>query len=245
MNNGRRNFLKGAGGALMTAGLVGAPFISQGAMAQGGTENTLGTYGKHTLPPLPYAYNALEPYIDEQTMRLHHDKHHQGYVDGLNNAEEQLAKARAAGDYSMVQHWTKKAAFHGAGHVLHSIFWSVMAPNGNGGGGEPEGMLADRIKRDFGSIAAFKEQFFNAAKTVEGSGWGILTYRPLDDRLVIMQAENHQKLTQWQDLPLMCIDVWEHAYYLKYQNRRGDYIKAWWNVVNWKQVAARLQTAMS
>ncbi|HDS01799.1 MAG TPA: twin-arginine translocation signal domain-containing protein [candidate division Zixibacteria bacterium] len=243
MDDARRNFLKGAGGAIVTAGIAGAPFISSQAQAQ----NAMAAAGKlteHKLPDLDYAYNALEPYIDEQTMRLHHDKHHHGYVNGLNNAEKQLALARGSGDYDMVQHWSQMAAFHGAGHYLHSIFWKVMAPPNNGGGGTPPGMIAEKIKEDFGSFENFKGQFSAASKSVEGSGWGILSYRLRDQRLIILQAENHQKLTQWVDTPLMCIDVWEHAYYLKYQNKRGEYVDNWWNVVNWPQVEEHLRLAM-
>ncbi len=243
MNTDRRKFLKGAGGALMTAGIVATPFISVQAQNILGT-NSMGQLTKHTLPDLGYAYSALEPYIDARTMELHHDKHHQGYVNGLNNAEQKLAEARASGDYSMIQHWSRQAAFHGAGHYLHSIFWQIMAPYGKGGGGEPAGMLADKIKEDFGSFAAFKDQFSAASKAVEGSGWGMLSYRPADSRLIILQVENHQKLTQWVDVPLLCVDVWEHAYYLKYQNKRGDYVDAWWNVINWSQVEKNLVKAM-
>ena len=245
MDNTRRNFLKGVGGAIATAGFVGAPFISSQAQAQTDPSSAMaGKLTNHKLPDLPYAYNALEPYIDEQTMRLHHDKHHQGYVNGLKNAEQQLAMARAKGDYDMAQHWSKKAAFHGAGHFLHAIFWMVMAPPNNGGGGAPSGMIAEKINEDFGSFNNFKAQFSAASKSVEGSGWGILSYRPDDQRLIILQAENHQKLTQWVDTPLMCIDVWEHAYYLKYQNKRGEYVDNWWNVVNWPQVEEHLKMAM-
>jgi Fe-Mn family superoxide dismutase len=189
---------------------------------------------------LPYDYNALEPYIDEQTMRLHHDKHHQGYVDGLNRAEAKLAEARETGDFALIQHWERQAAFHGAGHFLHSIFWPNMAPAGKGGGGEPTGELATRIAADFGNFDAFKKQFSAAATAVEGNGWGILAYRKADDKLVILTAENHQKLTQWVVTPILVLDVWEHAYYLKYQNRRADYVGAFFNVINWANVAANL-----
>ncbi len=194
----------------------------------------------HKLPPLPYDYNALEPYIDEQTMRLHHDKHHQGYVNGLNKAEEMLTQARSSGDYSLVQHWSRQAAFHGGGHWLHSMFWKVMAPNGKGGGGEPSGVVMDAIKSDFGSFDAFKKQFTSAANAVEGSGWALLLYRMEDKKLIVLQAENQQKLSVWGAVPVLGIDVWEHAYYLKYQNRRLDYIESWWNVVNWKQIELNL-----
>ncbi len=197
----------------------------------------------HELPQLPYAYNALEPHIDEQTMRLHHDKHHQTYVDGLNKAEAKLAEARQSGDFALIQHWQRQAAFHGAGHYLHSIFWPNMAGEGQGGGGQPSGGLAAKIESDFGGFEAFKAQFQAAAVAVEGNGWGMLAYRKDDDKLIILMAENHQKLTQWVVEPLLVLDVWEHAYYLKYQNKRADYVKAFFNVINWTNVAERYEQA--
>ena len=195
----------------------------------------------HMLPPLPYAYNALEPHIDEQTMKLHHDIHHKAYVDGLNKAEDMLAKARAEGDFALVKHWSREAAFHGSGHFLHVVFWENMGP---GKGGAPKGALADMLARDFGSYEAFQKHFAAAAGAVEGSGWAILGYRPMDGKLTILQSEKHQQLTQWGIVPLLALDVWEHAYYLKYQNKRGDYVKAWWNVVNWKEAGDYYATAM-
>lgn len=198
---------------------------------------------KYELPPLPYAYDALEPYIDEQTMRLHHDKHHLAYVNGLNNALDKLEQARASGDLGLVKHWSREAAFHGSGHLLHSIFWPNMAPAGNGGGGEPSGELTAQITRDFGSFAAFKAHFSAAANQVEGSGWALLVWEPSARQLEVLQAEKHQNLTQWGVRPLLVLDVWEHAYYLKYQNNRGAYVEAWWNVVNWADVADRFKAA--
>jgi Fe-Mn family superoxide dismutase len=197
----------------------------------------------HELPALPYDYNALEPYIDEQTMHLHHDIHHKGYVDGLNNAEKKLAEARAAGDYALVKHWSREAAFHGSGHFMHALFWPNMAPAGKGGGGEPTGELAAQIKKDFGSFEAFRKHYSAAAVAVEGSGWAVLAWQPQGKQLVILQSEKHQQLTQWGAVPLLVLDVWEHAYYLKYQNKRAAYVEAWWNVVNWADVAARLAKA--
>jgi len=232
--------LKTAGGVAAAASVIGAPMVLSGkAHAQAGAAGALTV---HELPPLRYAYDALEPYIDETTMRIHHDKHHAGYVKGLNAAEKALAEAREAGDYSLVQHWSRKAAFTGGGHFLHSMFWKAMAPPGNGGGGEPSGMLADCIARDFGSFDAFKAHFSAAAQGVEGSGWGLLHYRFLDGRLAVRQTENQHKLSSWDTMPILGIDVWEHAYYLKYRNDRGEYIKQWWNVVNWENVAANLET---
>lgn len=198
---------------------------------------------KHILPPLPYGTSALEPHIDAQTMELHHGKHHAAYVAGLNKAEDELAKAREANDYAYIQHWSKQAAFHGGGHWLHSMFWKVMAPPGHGGGGSAKGALADAIRESFGSDEAFRKQFNAAAAAVEGSGWALLHYRRSDQLLIILQAENQHKLSAWNTVPILGLDVWEHAYYLKYQNRRADYIAAWWNVVNWEQVGKNLDEA--
>jgi len=197
----------------------------------------------HELPPLPYDYNALEPYIDEQTMHLHHDIHHKAYVDGLNNAEKKLAEVRSAGDYALVKHWSREAAFHGSGHFMHALFWPNMAAAGKGGGGEPTDALAEQIKTDFGSFDAFKKHYSAAAVAVEGSGWAVLAWQPQGKQLVILQSEKHQQLTQWGVVPLLVLDVWEHAYYLKYQNKRAAYVEAWWNVVNWADVAARFAKA--
>jgi Fe-Mn family superoxide dismutase len=190
----------------------------------------------HTLPELPYAYNALEPYYDEQTVRLHHDMHHKSYVDGLNNAEAKLSAARESGDFSLIKHWERELAFHGSGHILHTLFWENLAPAGSG---EPSGDLLTQINTDFKDFASFKSQFSAAAVAVEGSGWTILVWNPLFNKLEILQCEKHQNLTQWGVIPLLILDVWEHAYYLKYQNRRGEFVNAWWNIVNWATVAKR------
>lgn len=196
--------------------------------------------GQHTLPPLPYKYNALEPYISEEIMKLHHDKHHQSYVDGLNKAEKMMKQARESNDYALLKHWEREAAFHGSGHYLHTIFWDVMSPNG---GGEPKGALLHQIIKDFGSYSAFKKQFSEAAKQVEGVGWAILVWSPRARRLEILQSERHMLLTQWDTIPLLVLDVWEHAYYLQYKNKRGDYVDQWWNIVNWPAVANRFEKA--
>lgn len=196
--------------------------------------------GEHKLPPLPYAYDALEPHIDAATMRIHHDKHHQSYVDGLNKAEKELQKARQTGDFALVKHWERELAFNGAGHYLHTLFWPSMSPKG---GGHPTGELAAHIIRDFGSIEAFKKQFSEAAEKVEGGGWAILVWSPRSRRLEILTAEKHQNLSQWDVIPVLPLDVWEHAYYLKHQNKRGDYIKSWWNVVNWPYANERFKKA--
>ena len=196
--------------------------------------------GGHKLPQLPYAYDALEPYISEEIMRLHHTKHHQSYVDGLNKAERELEKARQNGDFSLVKHWSRELAFHGSGHNLHTIFWQNMTPKG---GGSPKGALLKEIEKYFGSFEAFKKHFTEAAKAVEGVGWAILVWSPRAHHLEILQSERHMLLTQWDTIPLLVLDVWEHAYYLQYQNKRADYINNWWNIVNWKNVADRFTHA--
>ncbi|MFE4522717.1 superoxide dismutase [Cytobacillus firmus] len=192
--------------------------------------------GKHILPPLPYDYSALEPHISAEIMRLHHDKHHQSYVDGLNKAEVMLQNARNNNDYSLVKHWSRELAFHGSGHYLHTIFWNNMSPEG---GGSLSGALLKEINKYFGSFEKFKSHFTEAAKQAEGVGWAILVWSPRARRLEILQSERHMLLTQWDTIPLLALDVWEHAYYLQYKNNRGDYIKNWWNVVNWKDVEDR------
>lgn len=195
----------------------------------------------YTLPKLPYAYDALEPHIDAQTLEIHHTKHHQSYVDGLNKTEEALAKARANDDYALIKHYERELAFHGSGHILHTLYWENLAPAPSA---KPEGALADRIDKDFGSYDAFKSQFTEAAAAVEGSGWAILTWNPTLDKLVILQCEKHQNLTQWDADPLLIVDVWEHAYYLKYQNKRPEYLENIWNIINWNAVSKRYDEAV-
>ncbi|MFQ5888940.1 MAG: superoxide dismutase [Gemmatimonadota bacterium] len=198
---------------------------------------------RYTLPDLPYGYDALEPYIDEQTMRLHHDIHHLGYVNGANAALDKLEKAREAGDYAAVKAISRDLAFNASGHLLHSIFWPNMTPAGEGG--EPSGALAEQLAKDFGGADTFRAHFSAAAKGVEGSGWGILGWEPQASHLLVLQAEKHQNLTAQGITPILVLDVWEHAYYLKYQNKRGDYVDNWWNIVNWIDVAERFEAARS
>ncbi len=193
--------------------------------------------GTHKLPPLPYKYNALEPVIDEQTLHLHHDKHHAGYVKGLNRTEIALYEARVSGKFNLIKHLERDLAFHGSGHVLHSIYWQNLSPDG---GGTPSGKLARAITAAFGSFDQFKSQMLAATKSVEGSGWGVLAFQPFTKNLVILQAEKHQNLTQWGAVPLLVIDVWEHAYYLKYQNRRSEYVEKIFDIINWSDVEKRL-----
>ena len=222
------------------------------ALALAATGRTLGAAapdqapppaGPYTLAPLPYAFDALEPHIDAQTMQIHHDRHHQAYVNNLNTA---LAGAGDAGKAPLEDLLKNLAALpesvrtavrnNGGGHVNHVQFWTLMAP---GAGGPPTGAIADAIKGAFGNFDAFKDQFSKAAMGRFGSGWAWLS----DDsgKLVIHSTANQDSPLMEGKRPIMGVDVWEHAYYLKYQNRRADYLAAWWNVVNWTAINKRLK----
>ncbi len=218
----------------------GALAPTSGAGAQSpATESTMP--GEYTLPPLPYPTNALEPVMDAKTVELHHDLHHAGYVKGANAAAAQLAAARETGDFKLVDHWTQKLAFHASGHLLHSLFWRNMAPVGKGG--QPSKELEAAIGAAFSDVAKLTAQLVAVAKSVEGSGWGIVGWHPFDRSLVVLQCQNHEKLAIWSVVPLLVVDVWEHAYYLKYQNKRGEYLKAWTELINWGDVSERFAKA--
>ena len=195
-----------------------------------------------TLPPLPYAYNALEPHIDEQTMRIHHDKHHAAYVNNLNAALEGHADLQGKslegllGKLDAVPEAIRTAVRNnGGGHLNHTLFWEIMAP---GGASAPEGPLADAITRTFGGFDKFKETFAKACGTRFGSGWGWLAGSK-GGKLEVYSTANQDSPVMDGKVPLLGCDVWEHAYYLKYQNKRPDYVAAWWNVVNWTEVGKR------
>ena len=197
----------------------------------------------YTLPPLPYAYNALEPHISEQIMKLHHDKHHNAYVTGANAALDKLEKARSGTMQIDLKGTLRDLSFNIDGHKLHSIFWPNMASPGKGGG-SPGGKLADKIAAEFGGVDKFKTQFGDAAKAVEGSGWALLNYDKEIDGLMITQVEKQNFMELAEATVLLGLDVWEHAYYLQYWNDRAKYVEAWWNVVNWSDVDSRLSRAV-
>jgi len=196
----------------------------------------------YTLPDLPYDYGALEPHYSAKVLELHHDKHHAAYVKGLNDTVEQLAAARTKGDFSSIIGLEKSHAFNLSGHVLHSIFWTNLSP---GGGGKPDGDLAAAIDESFGTFDAFKAQLTSATTTVQGSGWGVLAWEPLGQRLSVEQIYDHQGNVGQGGVNLLVFDAWEHAYYLQYFNVRADYVKALWEIVNWDDVTQRLKAARS
>ena len=194
----------------------------------------------YSLPDLPYDYDALEPFISGQIMELHHSKHHAAYVTGANTALEKLAAARESGDFAAINKLEKDLAFHLGGHINHSVFWKNMSPDG---GGQPEGEVAAAIDEFFGSFEGFQKQFNEAANGLQGSGWSMLVWDTLGQRLNINQLFDQQGNLPVGQLPVLQLDMWEHAFYLQYLNVKGDYVKAWWNVVNWPDVAERLAKA--
>jgi superoxide dismutase, Fe-Mn family len=238
----RRNALKaaGAGAAALAIGL-NTSCADQHADALPAAMALPGAFakGSYTLPELPYAYDALAPLHEERTLRIHHEKHHAGYVKGLNKTLDALNSARKKGNFNHIKALSRALAFHGSGHVLHTLYWNSMTP----GGAEMPDSLASAMRSSFGSVQAGSKQFAAATKAVEGSGWGVLAYEPLGGQLLVLQAEKHQNLTVWGVVPLMVCDVWEHAYYLQFANNRGAWVENFMKLANWPFAAKRLELA--
>ena len=194
----------------------------------------------YSLPELPYDYSALEPHYSAEILELHHDKHHKAYVDGANTTLEKLDQARSDDDFGAINQLQKNLAFHLSGHVLHSMFWENLSPDG---GGKPSGDLEAAIEDGFGSFEGFRNQLREAALNVQGSGWGALTWEPLGQRLIVEQVYDHQSNVGQGAPPLLVLDMWEHAYYLQYKNVKADWVTAFWEIVNWPDVAARFERA--
>jgi Fe-Mn family superoxide dismutase len=194
----------------------------------------------YTLPELTYDYAALEPHISARIMELHHSKHHAAYVAGANAALEQMEEARANNAFGAINKLEKDLAFHLGGHINHSIFWTNLSPNG---ADRPSGELAAAIDEFFGSFEAFQAHFNAASLGIQGSGWGILSWDPVGARLIIQQLFDQQANIAQGTIPLLQLDMWEHAFYLDYQNVKADYVKAFWNIVNWDNVAERFAAA--
>jgi len=246
----RREIIAAAGLAALASPLMAQPDATPVLGAPGAkpdlTARDLGwdtEKGEYILPALPYDKAALEPHIDAKTMETHHSKHHQAYVDGANKALKQLASIRDGGDAGLVKHWSRELSFHLGGHINHTLFWRCMAPSGKGGGGSPGKAVSEVLARDFGSYEKFVAHFKAAALQVEGGGWAWLVYEPFAKRCLIVQMEKQQDMMPVNCRPLLGIDVWEHAYYLTYTNRRGAYLDAWFNLVNWAFVDRMLVAA--
>ena len=194
----------------------------------------------YSLPDLPYDHAALEPHIDARIMELHHGKHHAAYVAQADKALDNLAEARSSGDFALITKLSKDLAFNLSGHVLHSVFWTCMSPDG---GGAPEGELAAAIEDSFGSFADLKAQLGEATKSVQGSGWGALAWEPMAGRLIVEQVYDHQSNVGQGSDPILVIDAWEHAFYLQYLNDKSAWVDAFWEVADWTAAAARFELA--
>jgi superoxide dismutase, Fe-Mn family len=192
---------------------------------------------KYTLPPLPYAYNALDPAIPESILKLHHDRHHQAYVDGANKALAELADLRQKNQLDKVGAVERVLAFNLSGHTMHALYWQNLTPKG---GGTPTGALADQITRDFGGFDAFKAELSAASATIPGSGWGAVSWDAIGQRLIIEQIHDHQNQTCRGATPIMVLDAWEHAFYLAYGPDKKKYIENIWSIWNWDDISRRL-----
>lgn len=197
---------------------------------------------QYTLPELPYDYAALEPHYSAKLLHLHHDKHHAAYVEGANATLRALAVARDTSDFSSLNQLQKNLAFHVSGHVLHSLFWRNMSPRG---GGAPRGEVLRLIQESFGSFDGLKGQLSQTALNIQGSGWGAMAWEPVGQRLVVEQIYDHQGNIGNGTLPLLVLDMWEHAYYPQYENVKASWVSAYWKLVDWDDVAQRLQKVCS
>ena len=205
------------------------------------SQNAKTTY---QLPDLPYDYNALDPVISPEIMKLHHGAHHKAYVTNLNAALEKYHEAETKNDVAAMIALQQAIRFNGGGHINHSIFWTILAPPSKGGGGAPSGELSEMIQRDFGTFDALKEKFNATATAIQGSGWGWLGFNKKLRRLEMATCANQDPLSAQELVPIFGIDVWEHAYYLQYKNVRADYVKALWQIYNWKQIEERFAKAI-
>ena len=225
---------------LGSASLLPANSVFANSLDENSMDRLVDKDGNFAQLPLPYNNTFLEPYMDEETLHLHYTFHHGGAVKGANKDLQMIRKAIDEGSTETVDYWTKKLSHHLSSHVLHTIFWTNLTNKKS----DPNGELFKRIEKDFGSYEKLKVLLAKTAKDVDGNGWGILGYQPYTDKLTIMQCENHEKLTQWGAIPLLVIDVWEHAYYLKYKNKRTDFVDNVFNIINWDNAADRLNTAL-
>ncbi|HZX74004.1 MAG TPA: superoxide dismutase, partial [Cyclobacteriaceae bacterium] len=235
----RKEFLKT--GTLVSAATVLSASTAFGkSLTSNNIDKLVDANGNFVHQPLPYSENFLEPYMDAETLHLHYTFHHGGAVNGANKDLAMIKKAMDDNNLETVDFWTKKLSYHSSSHILHSIFWTNLTNKQS----LPTGDLLSRIVKNFGSFERFKALIAETSKNVDGNGWGILAYQPFSDGLTILQCENHEKLTQWGAIPLLVIDVWEHSYYLKYKNKRADFVDAIFNIINWDNVAQRLNDAI-
>jgi Fe-Mn family superoxide dismutase len=236
----RKSFLQNAG-ILAGASILPASSVLAQPFEPGGSniDRLTDAQGNFILQPLPYSETFLEPSMDAETLHLHYTFHHGGAVKAANKDLEMIRKAMDENNLETVDYWTKKLAYHFSSHVLHTVFWTNLTNKKT----EPKGELLREIETHFGSFDKLKAYLAQTSRNVDGAGWGILGYQPYSRKLTVLQCENHEKLTQWGVIPLLVIDVWEHAYYLKYKNKRGDFVDALFPIINWDNVAMRLEAA--
>jgi len=235
----RKNFLSATGILAATSVLPATSALAQ-HYDENGLDKLTDAEGNFVHLPLPYNKDFLEPQMDEETVYLHHTFHHGGAVKAANTDLLKIRKAMDDNNLETVDYWTKKLSYHFSSHVLHTIFWTNLTNKKM----DPGGGLLKQIERDFGSYDRLKMYLTKTSKDVDGNGWGILGYQPYSKKLTVLQCENHEKLTQWGVIPLLVVDVWEHAYYLKYKNKRNDFVDTMLQIINWDNVAERLDVAM-
>ncbi len=234
----RKSFLKSSvlGGSSI---LLPTNSVFSEGLKQSGMDRLTDAAGNFALQPLPYTENFLEPNMDQETLHLHYTFHHGDAVKAANKDLQMVQKAMDDQNLETVDYWTKKLSYHLSSHILHTIFWTNLTNKKS----NPGGSLLKQIEKDFGTYDRLKALISKTAKGVDGNGWGILGYHPSTDKLTIMQCENHEKLTQWGVIPILVIDVWEHSYYLKYRNRRAEFVDNLIPIINWNNVAERFDLA--
>lgn len=234
----RKDFLR-AGGLVGIASVLGPQESFTRQLVENNIDKLVDPSGNFIQQPLPYSETFLEPYMDSETLHLHYTFHHGGATKAANTDLKKIKESVDLNNFETVDYWTKKLSYHLSSHILHSIFWTNLTNKPSA----PTGELLKRIEKDFGSYNKLKSYLAATSKNVDGNGWGILGYQYYTDKLTILQCENHEKLTQWGVIPILVIDVWEHSYYLKYKNKRADFVDALFNIINWDNVALRLNEA--
>jgi len=235
----RNDFLK-TSAILGGVSLLPKESVFAESLQQSGMDRLTDANGNFQLQPLPYGENFLEPSMDQETLHLHYTFHHGDAVKAANKDLEMIKQAIEANNLETVDYWTKKLSFHLSSHILHTIFWTNLTNKRS----DPTGALLKQIEKDFGTYEKLKSLISKTSKGVDGNGWGILGYQPYTKKLTVLQCENHEKLTQWGVIPVLVIDVWEHSYYLKYRNRRAEFVDNLFPIINWDNVGDRFNTAL-
>lgn len=235
----RKNFLQSSA-VLAGAAVLPVQSVLSASLIESGMDKLTDAEGNFALQPLPYGETFLEPHMDQETLHLHYTFHHGDAVKAANKDLQSIKKAIDDNSLDTVDYWTKKLSYHLSSHILHTIFWTNLSNKKS----DPSGDLLKQVEKDFGTYDRLKLLISKTSKGVDGNGWGILGYQPYTKKLTVLQCENHEKLTQWGVIPLLVIDVWEHSYYLKYRNRRAEFVDNLFPIINWDNVAQRFATAL-